>query len=94
MPVGVVAPLACLTVADSVIDEFCVMVKGEDVSVVVVLTTAAFTLTETAADVEALKFVAPEYAAVMESVPTGSEDVESVAAPEDSVAEPSEVAPL
>lgn len=60
MPVGAVVPLLCLTVAVRVTDEFSVIVEVEDISVAVVLTTVAFTLTETAADVEALKPDAPE----------------------------------
>ena len=63
---GVVVPLAWLTVAVSVTGEFCVTVEAEACNVVEVLTTADFTVTETVPDEEALKLVAPEYAAVME----------------------------
>ena len=91
---GVVVPLAWLTVAVSVTGEFCVTVEAEACNVVEVLTTADFTVTETVPDEEALKLVAPEYAAVMELVPTGSVEIVIVAAPEASVADPSEVEPL
>lgn len=60
MPVGIVAPVFCLTVAVSVTGEFCAMAEEEETSVAVVLTTAAFTLTETAFDVEPFKVDVPE----------------------------------
>lgn len=94
VPVGASGPLFCLTVAVSVTGEFSVIVDEEAISVAVVLTTFALTLTETAADVEPLKLDAPEYTAVMELDPIGSEEVVNVADPAESVAVPSIVAPL
>jgi hypothetical protein len=94
VPVGVVLPLACLTVAVNVTEVFCVRVDADEVKVVVVLTTAWLTVTETAADVEGLRVPVPEYTAVIVSVPTGREDVEIFATPEESTAEPRDTVPL
>ena len=78
-------PLFCLIVAVSVTGDFSSIVEEEETSVAVVLTTAASTFTETAADVEEFKPDAPEYIAVIEFDPIGNADVVNVAAPEDSV---------
>ena len=94
VPVGASGPLFCLTVAVSVTGEFSVVVEEEAISVAVVLTTLAFTLTETAAEVEPLKLDAPEYTAVMELEPVGRAEVVNFADPAESVAVPSIVAPL
>ena len=83
-----------MTVAVSVTGELSVIVDEEAISVAVVLTTFALTLTETAADVEPLKLDAPEYPAVMELDPVGRAEVVNVADPAESVAVPSIVAPL
>ena len=68
-------PLFCLIVAVSVTGDFSSIVEEEETSVAVVLTTAASTFTETAADVEEFKPDAPEYIAVIEFDPIGNADV-------------------
>ena len=72
---------------------FCATDDPDEARAVLVLMTAGITFTETAAEVEALRPIAPEYAAVTELVPTGRADVEIVAVPDDNAADPSEVAP-
>lgn len=97
VPPGRVVPLAGLTVAMIVTGVPCATVAAETVRDVVVLTEdggGALTVTVTTLELDALKATAPEYAAEMESVPVGSDDVEIDAMPAFSAADPSVVAPL
>ena len=59
VPVGVVVPLACLTVAVSVIGELSVMLAEDAVKVVEVLTTAGLTVTAVAPEADALNVEVP-----------------------------------
>ena len=62
-PVGVLVPLAGLTVTRSVKGEFCVMLVADGVSVVTVLTAlgaGGLTVIVTMLELEALKATAPE----------------------------------
>ena len=91
---GEVVPFAGLTVAVSVIGEFCVIVAAEVVKVVAVLTMFEFTVTSIVPDADALKVPVPAYAAVSELVPACNAEVVKVADPDEREAVPSEVPPL
>jgi len=89
VPVGV--PDFAVTVAVKVVESPAVMVAGEAVSAVEVLTAvgaAALTVSVTAVEVEVLKLVVPVYLAVMVYVPWVREDVAKVAMPLLMVPEP------
>jgi hypothetical protein len=68
---------------------------GEAVSVVLVVTVAAVTVSVSAVDVEPANPALPEYTAVMLNVPTGRLLVVKAAMPEElTVVAPSDVVPL
>lgn len=97
VPVGAFAPVPALTVAVKVADEFCVTVVVDEVRVVVVLSAAdaaGFTLMTTMPEIEALNATVPEYAALIESVPVGRDEVAREALPAERTADPSRADPL
>jgi len=93
VPVGVPVPEAGATAAVNDTDWPALKLVELEDSVVVVDTTAAFTVTETAFDVEPLSEVSPEYDAVMLCEPADSVLVLKLALPPESAAEPRDVAP-
>ena len=94
VPVGVVDPDACFTLAVSVTEAFWTIEELDAVNVVLVLTTAEFTVTSIVLEEDGLKVLLPPYDAVMELTPSGRVVVVSVAVPEESVAVPIGTAPL
>ena len=63
VPVGVVAPLACLTMATKVMGEFWLMLDADEESAVLVLMAVAegaLTVITTMLELDALKVTAPE----------------------------------
>lgn len=94
VPVGVVVPLACFTVAVNVTGLLSVIAAADETSVVDVSTTAEVTVTVTGFEVDELKLLLPEYVAVTVSVPTGRDVVARLATPPLRVADPSEADPL
>jgi hypothetical protein len=73
------------------------MLDADAIRVVVVFTAdgaAGFTVIVTMLELEALKLTAPEYAALTELVPVGSIEVEMLATPPESDADPSREEPL
>ena len=82
VPVGTFAPIAALTVAVKVTDEFRAMLFVEAEIEVVESTVAGVTVMDTAEDWDGLNVDVPAYAAVIVLVPTGNDDVLNVAVPE------------
>lgn len=87
-------PLDCFTDAVRVTTEPCVSVVADVVKVVAVDTTAGLTWIESALDVEEAKLAAPEYMAVIVSVPAGRLETATVADPLDSETDAIAVDPL
>lgn len=59
VPVGAALPVAAFTVAVSVVEALCARLAGLAVSVVVVAVSGAVTVTVTAAETDAAKFMMP-----------------------------------